>query len=243
MNLEILSLDDILKLPSVSLVWGFKRQLPEIPCVYFVIKLPNILLYIGSTKNLYNRFNKHHLLRRFQSYSYEHENNFNYPEVFYLECNNLSEEERFFLEYKYINEYSTIYNKSGTFEDHLKTYIKNLYRFLFTLNICYSKNEIINYINTYAHYSGLKENPQGILSTKNQVFFKNYDTIKNSNQIIFQYEFELSNTLDKELFIKIVNSQIFQHHILPKQFKQEKDISVVLKILVNTLENNRYNPI
>ena len=176
------SFNDILSLPSVN--FFDKWQLPEIPAIYFVVKLPNTILYIGQTKNLLKRIKTHNYTLQFERHCNEYKDIESYPSVYYLDCNGLSESERVYYEYKCISLLPTMYNKSGTLENDLKIYFENLSKFLLTLTNGCEKQLIINYINQYAHQCSSRQNPLEILLTANKVKILDYEIIKNKNEII-----------------------------------------------------------
>ncbi len=63
--------------------------MPHIPVIYFVVKQPDLVLYIGQSKNLYNRFQRHDQLKNFRRHYDEFEEVENHPKVFYLDCSGL----------------------------------------------------------------------------------------------------------------------------------------------------------
>jgi hypothetical protein len=138
----------------------------------------------------------------------------------------LSEEQRIYNEYQYISRLNPIYNVAGTFGHSVKIYTIDLFKILLNLNHVFSKQEIINYINLYSYGIATKFNPIPCLNLLNKIQLIDYSISRRNKQIIYQFKFEISETINREQFRVFFTDTIIQYQLLPKNLCDNENISI-----------------
>lgn len=235
MRLDCLSITDILKLPSASI--SMRWQMPHIPVIYFVIKQPDLVLYIGQSKNLYNRFQRHDQLKNFRRHYDEFEEVENHPKVFYLDCSGLSDEQRIYHEYYYIGKLNPIYNQTGTLKNDIQNYTYNFFKILSNLALVFSKEDIINFINRYAYGVPTERNPFTGLALANNVKLVDYEVTRKNDYIVYEFKFDISEIIDIVLFKEIFTHTIIQNYDLPKDFCEKEKLSILPCLTISAVQS------
>jgi hypothetical protein len=215
-----------------------RRSLPSIAAIYFVMKPPNSVLYVGQSKNLCNRFKRHHCLKKFeQHYDDYYGMGEDDPKVFYIDYSSLSDDQRIYDEYQYIGKLNPPYNIGGTLKDDVQKYTYNLFKILLNLSIVFPKKEIINYINIYSYGSATRGNPLAGSALLQKVILTDYEILKDNNKIIYQFKFDVSETINLEIFQENFTNTIIQNFSLPEDFCEKENIAIITDLTISITSN------
>lgn len=209
-------------------------RLPETPAIYFVIKPPNIVLYVGQSKNLLNRFKSHNKSRKFEMHC-DYSDIKNDPKIYYWACPHLLEEERIEIEYVYINKLDPLYNISGTFKDNVQNYARKFWKIFINLESFLPRETIIEYINKYSF--GAEKKQFSSLGLLGQVFFSGYDILHKDELIIYNFSFGFSKCINQDLFKDVFISTLSKNYLLPEEVLQVERIEIKFEIKTYILKS------
>lgn len=232
MNLESLTVNDILNLPSVGM--HDKYRLPQNAAIYFIVNPPDQLLYIGQSKNVFNRLRNHEYLKNIRRYK-DNKNIIIDLRIFYLDCSSIPEESRLYYEYVYISNFKPAHNKVGRIEEDIKNYAHHFFRIFSNLSFLYSKECVIKIINSYSYESKTKFNPNGGKSLKDKVLLDNFNVefVQEKNRIIYEFYFQISSNISLDVFEEIFKDTLSKYHLPRKEALEGENIMLLTKIYFN----------